>query len=396
MKDGSETTSTAASTITETVKDTDGPPALVTLKEDKINKSAPAAMNGFLAYLESLEESKENMKEEKEEEEEEKKPAATTMTSSDQTTNGTASGFLPVGSVPSVAGFLGVAPMPAVASMHSVPGDNGMSSTSVASTVTAASSFTTPTKKGGVFEIRRFCAKGAGGGGSGGSGTMATSTPTRRTPTLEVAYWQIGFTVVAICNLLNERGKENYAWKPFLVNRVITGASEGDDEDWNNFNFTPSITGVSLVEKRKEAHGPNEAILGWNDYPQLFLSFTFMSNPNFEDTRAKVEEFGNKLLEFLRYPAFPPYYIGEVDNTFTSKKLRDSLMKTDHELWKMIQKAKLRIAEEESLDSFFMDDTIMKLVPGEIKARPSIEWPEAVVRKLYRSGQLPDHETIEL
>ena len=90
---------------------------------------------------------------------------------------------------------------------------------------------TTPTKKGEVFKIRRFCAKGSGGGGNGGSGTMAISTPTRRTPTLEVAYWQIGFTVVAICNLLNERGKENYAWKPFLVNRVITGASEGDDED---------------------------------------------------------------------------------------------------------------------------------------------------------------------
>ena len=65
MKDGSETTSTAASTITETVKDTDGPPTVVTLKEDKINKSAPAAMNGFLAYLEALEESKDNMEEEK-------------------------------------------------------------------------------------------------------------------------------------------------------------------------------------------------------------------------------------------------------------------------------------------------------------------------------------------
>ena len=318
------------------------------------------------------------------------------MTSSDQTTNGTVGGFLPVGSVPSVARFLAVAPMPPVASMPSVSGANGMGSTSVASTVTAASSFTTPTKKGGVFEIRRFSAKGGGGGGNGGSGTMAISTPTRRTPTLEIAYWQIGFTVVAICNLLNERGKESYAWKPFLVNRVITGASEGDDEDWKNFNFTPSITSVNLVEKRKEPHGPNEAILGWNDYPQLFLSFTFMSNPNFEDTRAKVEEFGNKMLEFLRYPAFPPYYIGEVDNTFTSKKLRDSLLNTDHELWKMIQRAKLRIAEEESLDSFFMDDKIMKLVPGEIKARPSNEWPEAVVRKLYRSGQLPDHETFEL
>ena len=202
--------------------------------------------------------------------------------------------------------------------------------------------------------------------------------------------------MVAIYNLLDERGKESYAWKPFLVNRVITGASEGDDEDWKNFNFTPSITSVCLVEKRKVPHGPNEAILGWNDYPQLFLSFTFMSNPNFEDTRAKVEEFGNKMLEFLRYPAFPPYYIGEVDNTFTSKKLRDSLLNIDHELWKMIQRAKLRIAEEESLDSFFMDDKIMKLVPTEIKARPSNEWPEAVVRKLYRSGQLPEYETVQL
>ena len=65
MKDGSETTSTAASTITETVKDTDGPPAVVTLQEDKNNKSSPASMNGFLAYLEALKESKDDMEEEK-------------------------------------------------------------------------------------------------------------------------------------------------------------------------------------------------------------------------------------------------------------------------------------------------------------------------------------------
>ena len=65
MKDGSETTFTAASTITETVKDSDGPPAVVTLQGDKHNRSAPASMNGFLAYLEALKESKDDMEGEK-------------------------------------------------------------------------------------------------------------------------------------------------------------------------------------------------------------------------------------------------------------------------------------------------------------------------------------------
>ena len=200
MEDGFETASTSASTVTDITKEKFGPPAIVTFQKYKEGKDKDPSKDDFLAYLESLEKSKDDMEEEKEgeEEEEDKKPAAvSTTTSSVVTTIGTSN-------INSVASMNPVASMPAAA------GANGVGSTSVASTVTAASSFTTPTKKGGVFEIRRFCAS-SGGGGNGGSGTMSVSTPTRRTPTLEVIYWQIGFTVVAICNLLNERGKESYA-----------------------------------------------------------------------------------------------------------------------------------------------------------------------------------------
>ena len=60
------------------------------------------------------------------------------------------------------------------------------------------------------------------------------------------------------------------------------------------------MTNVTLVEKRQEAHGSNEPLLGYNDYPERFLFFTLKCNPTFEDTRAKVTDFGNKLLEFFR------------------------------------------------------------------------------------------------
>ena len=48
-------------------------------------------------------------------------------------------------------------------------------------------------------------------------------------------------------------------------------------------------------------------------------------------------------------------------------------MNTKHELWSIIEQAKLRIVEEECLDSFFMDDKIMELVPDELLARPANE-----------------------
>ena len=92
------------------------------------------------------------------------------------------------------------------------------------------------------------------------------------------------------------------------------------------------LTNLTLVEKRQEAHGSNEPLLWYNEYPKRFLFFTLKCNPIFENTRAKITDFGNNLLEFFRYVSFSPYYIGEIDSIFNSKKLRDSLMNTKHEL----------------------------------------------------------------
>ena len=144
------------------------------------------------------------------------------------------------------------------------------------------------------------------------------------------------------------------------------------------------------MEKRREAHGPDEALLGYNDYPERFLLFNLMSNPTFEKTTEKVTEFGKKMLELLQFESFASYYIGEIDDTFASKKLRDSLLSMDHELWKMIKRAKLRIVEEYTLDSFFLDQKIKELVPEELWSVPADKWPATVLMKLYRSGKLPD------
>ena len=338
-----------------------GPPAVVTMKADKSTSDDP--MLSFIMDLAGDDKFKS--------EKEDKKPEARSDNKQVECEKSFNTMDQPVASVPSAAS------MPNAVT-------SGGSGTSVASSFTAVSSFSTPTRKNKKHSMKKF------GSPDPEQTGYKVETPTRRSPTLEVTYFQIGLTVAIVCNLLNERGRENYAWKPFIVERVINGASEGGNKDWQEFTFTPTLTNVSLVEKRKEAHGPNEAVIGWNDYAERFLFFSIKSNPSFEDTRAKVTDFGNKLLEFFRFQAVPSYYIGEIDNTFTSKKLRDSLMSTDHELWKIFEQAKLRIVEEECLDSFFMDDKIEQLVPDELMARPFAEWPEGVVRKLYKSGNLPE------
>ena len=62
----------------------------------------------------------------------------------------------------------------------------------------------------------------------------------------------------------------------------------------NEITSTPALNNLTLVEKHQEAHGLNESLLGYNDYPKRFLFFTFKCNPTFEDTRAKVTGFGHQ------------------------------------------------------------------------------------------------------
>ena len=50
-------------------------------------------------------------------------------------------------------------------------------------------------------------------------------------------------------------------------------------------------------------------------------------------------------------------------------------MNIKHELWEIIEKAKLSIVKKQSLDSFFLDEKIKELVPEELMAKPSSEWP---------------------
>ena len=112
-------------------------------------------------------------------------------------------------------------------------------------------------------------------------------------------------------------------------------------------------------------------MLGDNDYPEQFLLLSLKSNLRFVNMLPKVEELGKKILEFLQFESFAEYYIGGVDSAFSSKKLRDSLFKMDHELWRMIQKAKVKVMEQHTLDSFFLDEKIKKLVPEELWSAPT-------------------------
>ena len=95
------------------------------------------------------------------------------------------------------------------------------------------------------------------------------------------------------------------------------------------------------------------------------------------------------VLKLFRFDAFPSYYIGEMEKAFHGRKMSNSLQDANHELWKTIQQAKLVLVEEESLDSFFMDEKIIHLIPPPLWHKQTKEWPQAIVRKLYKSGELP-------
>ena len=388
VEDGNETTSTVASTITESIKDVTELPTIVTLEEKMKNKQVTTLKDPMCLFLQELEEEAKMGKND----DEGKKPAASTNSNKDfpsiDVALAAASAVRDMETdkleVEGADSIMPVTSNPRSTSVSMSDSANGTSNMSLASTSTAQNSFASPSRNGGKHSIKKF------GMSNLDSTGYKVKTPTRRTPTLEITFFQIGITVACICTLLNERGKESYAWKPFIVDRVIKGASDGDNEDWQGFNFTPTLIGGSLVEKRREAHGPDEALLGYNDYPERFLLFNLMSNPTFEKTTEKVTEFGKKMLEFLQFESFASYYIGEIDDTFASKKLRDSLLSMDHELWKMIKRAKLRIVEEYTLDSFFLDQKIKELVPEELWSVPADKWPATVLMKLYRSGKLPD------
>ena len=130
------------------------------------------------------------------------------------------------------------------------------SGNSMTNTTTVKSFFSTPNKKADKFTMKKFSSPSPGVNG------YKIKTPTRMTPTLVINYWSVGYTVACVCKLLSDCGRESYDWKQFIVERIIRLASETDNEDWRDFTFTPTLTSVTLVEKRKEAHGPNVPLFG--------------------------------------------------------------------------------------------------------------------------------------
>ena len=367
---GSDTTSTAASTITDAFKDVTAPPAVVTLHDDDDKKDATVSKDPFLAFLATVEEIKEEMEAE-DGEVEDKKPAAKETPTKVLAVKESSS------VMPSAGDISAVATMPSAVGLAKQGG-----STSVASSVTAATAFTSPSKKG-----KKILPKTFGSPGTGGKITMKTLV--EDSATLAVHFWQTGFLVSCVCFLTGRNKKENYAWKQFLVERLIKSASSGEYDDWKDFKFPPTLTNVGLENRRAVPHGADVALTGWNDYPERYLYFPITSNPDFENARAKVEALGNKLLKLFRFDAFPSYYIGEMEKAFHGRKMSNSLQDANHELWKTIQQAKLVLVEEESLDSFFMDEKIIHLIPPPLWHKQTKEWPQAIVRKLYKSGELP-------
>ena len=56
----------------------------------------------------------------------------------------------------------------------------------------------------------------------------------------------------------------------------------------------------------------------------------------------------------------------------------------------MIWKAKVKVMEQQTLDSFFLNEKIKELVTEELYNVLTNKWPVSVLMKLYNSGRLPD------
>ena len=379
MKSGSQTASTSDSTVTDGSKDKNQPPAVVTLQDNNNIKPDASSSDPFIAFAADMEETEEQMdleEEEEQETEEEKKVSAMITPTNPKASKSSPIMYSDVADIKS-----DVAMQPNAGNAAAAESKQG-STTSTTSSVTDATNFTSPSKKG-----KKILPKSFGSPSSGPKSTMRS--PAKNSPTFEVHFWQTGCIVSCVCFLLGKNKKENYAWKQFLVERVIKGASGSENQDWIDFNFTPTIMDVKLENRRAIPHGPDEALTGWNEYPERFLCFSLTSNPDFENTRAKVEALGKRLLEMFRFHEFPSYYVGEMEQAFNARKMSNSLQESSHELWKIIENANLVLVEEENLDSFFMDEKIQILIPPALWKKSTKEWPQTLVRKLYRSGELP-------
>jgi hypothetical protein len=105
---------------------------------------------------------------------------------------------------------------------------------------------------------------------------------------------------------------------------------------------------------------------------------------------AKVMDAGRAILKLVKHQEFPEFYLGVLNEAFSKKGLLGQLQNSSHAMWHMINQAEIAIVKEDALDSFFMDETIMDLVPESARGIPTVNWPEAVIKKFYKSGILPE------
>ena len=201
-------------------------------------------------------------------------------------------------------------------------------------------------------------------------------------PVLELEYIKVNLTILVTVTLLDFTGKTFYCYKPmFMANLMKT--------PWEGKPHHVAFDSAERILIRDKPHGPNENKTN-NTYDVHALLVKLPCNTKFEDLEKCLTRLGNKILELMRNHDFMEYYLGIMRNTFSKTGMVDQLTNPDHDFWKAINKATVKLVEFKSCDYKFMDETIIKIIPEGLHKVPTADWHKSVITHFYASGELPE------
>ena len=133
----------------------------------------------------------------------------------------------------------------------------------------------------------------------------------RSDPKLKMEYIVLGRKIKVVVELLDYRGRVNYAYKPHFIYDIITADLS---KDWKDKPDLLSSGYVEMLQKRATPHGPDIPVPGYKEDPFTVMVFTLKFNSAFQKAADVVTNLGEKFLACLRHDTFAHVYIGVVDD----------------------------------------------------------------------------------
>lgn len=208
----------------------------------------------------------------------------------------------------------------------------------------------------------------------------------RQKPALVVEYTLLGNKVIAHVNLNNVWGNPHYAFKLQFFAEIL----QTDFGGWADKASHPAFENATVINLREVPNGGN-LIKTDNSYNVKGLNMTFLCNPTFEDAQKETEKLANTMLDIIQHDMFCGVYLAYVKNRFQRDTMFNKLKDGGNEFWKCIDTAEIKVLKYDYLDTVYLDEDIAKFIGGKIRQKPVETWPDSCIRKLYKSGVLPDH-----